>query len=138
MKARVFLDTDIALDLLAARRPHYDFAARLFTLADQNKIHLFVSALSFSNLHYLLTKQRGRVDGLSILRDFRVLVTVVGVDGKTINLALNSAFADFEDAIQYHAALSAGVSVLLTPNLRDYKNADIPVMTAEDYVKTLA
>ncbi|HTJ12533.1 MAG TPA: PIN domain-containing protein [Dinghuibacter sp.] len=138
MKARVFLDTDIALDLLAARHPHYDFAARLFTLADQNKLHLFVSALCFSNLHYLLTKQRGRVDSLSILRDFRVLVTVVGVDGKTINLALNSTFADFEDAIQYHAALSTGVSVLLTRNLKDYKNADIPVMTAEDYVKTLA
>ena len=138
MKGRVFVDTDIALDLLAARQPHYAFAARLFTLADHGKIQLFVSSLSFSNLYYLLSKQHGRIESLSILRDFKVLVSVVGVDDKIIDLALNSAFTDFEDAIQYHAALSSEVSILLTRNLRDYRQAAIPVMTAEDFVKTQA
>lgn len=32
---KVFVDSDIILDLLAKREPNYIFAARLFTLIDQ-------------------------------------------------------------------------------------------------------
>ena len=130
------MDTDIALDLLASRQPHYLPAARLFSLADQSKIQLYVSSLSFSNLHYLLTKQYSRDESLKILRDFNVLVHVTGVDDKIVGLALNSTFTDFEDAIQYYAALEENVSVLVTRNLRDYKEAGIPVLTAEGYLAT--
>lgn len=70
------------------------------------------------------------------MRDFKVLVKVVGVDDKIVGLALNSAFTDFEDAIQYYAAMEENVSVLVTRNLRDYKEAGIPVLTAEGYLAT--
>ena len=136
MGNKIFVDTDVVLDLLARREPYYVPAARLFTLADQSKVQLYVSSLSFSNLHYLLTKQYSREGSLKILRDFKVLVKVVGVDDKIIGLALNSAFTDFEDAIQYYAALEENVSVLVTRNLRDYKEAGIPVLTAEGYLAT--
>jgi predicted nucleic acid-binding protein len=69
---KIFVDTDIALDLLASRLPHHNFAAKLFTLADQSMVQLFVSSLSFSNLHYLLSRQFSRSESLKILRDFKV------------------------------------------------------------------
>jgi predicted nucleic acid-binding protein len=133
MKEKVFVDTDIILDLLASRMPHYEYAAKLFTLADHAKISISVSSLSFSNL---LSKQYGKQEALGILREFKVLVSVLGVDDKIIDLALNSSMSDFEEAIQYHTALQREVDVLLTRNLRDYKVSGIPVMTAESYVKT--
>ena len=50
----LFVDSDIILDLLAQREPHYIHAARLFTLIDQNEVVAYTSPLIFANLHYLL------------------------------------------------------------------------------------
>jgi predicted nucleic acid-binding protein len=65
------------------------------------------------------------------------LVTVLPVTDKAIDLALASRFADFEDAIQYFTAIEHAIKTLITRNLKDYKHADIPVMTADSYLKTL-
>jgi predicted nucleic acid-binding protein len=133
----VFIDTDICLDLLAERAPHYMAAARLFTLADKAKISIHVSSLSFSNLNYLLSRQYSQKEARRILHTFKTLVKVLPVDEKAIDLALNSEFKDFEDAIQYFTAIENNITVLMTRNLKDYKRAMITVMTAEDYLMTI-
>ena len=130
----VFIDTDIALDLLSERMPHYLPAAQLFTLADQGKLSIYVSSLSFSNLHYLLSRLYSQAESRRILSTFKILVKVLAVDDKIIDLSLNSVFKDFEDAIQYYTATENQVGILLTRNLKDYKAAQITVMTAEDYL----
>jgi len=134
MKRKVFVDTDIIYDLLAKRDPFYFAAARLFTLADEGKIQIFISALSLPNVHYLLSKKKSEEEAKQILRKFKVLVHVTPLDEKIIDLALNSEFSDFEDAIQYFSALQNEVELLLTRNLKDYKKAQISVLTAQDFI----
>jgi predicted nucleic acid-binding protein len=131
---RIFIDCDICLDLLAKREPHYEPAALLFTQADKGKIKIYVSSLIFSNLHYLLSRQFFQKEARRILNSFKVLVNVVSVDDKIIGLALSSDFKDFEDAIQYFAAVENNIGILLTRNLKDYRQARISVMTAEDFL----
>lgn len=131
---KVFVNTDIALDLLAQREPHYSAAAMLFTLADKKKISLYISSLSFSNLHYLLTRQYDAKESRRILNSFKILVKVLPVDNKIIELALSSKFLDLEDAMQYFTAIENGINVLLTRNVKDYKQASIAVLSAEDYL----
>jgi hypothetical protein len=50
---------------------------------------------------------------------------------------VDSSFADFEDAVQYYAAISAKADAIITRNTKDYKHASIPVLTAEQFLKTL-
>jgi predicted nucleic acid-binding protein len=132
-----FVDTDIILDLLAMREPHYQFSARLFSMADEGKLKLCVSSLSFSNLNYILSNQFSAVQARKKLLTFKTLVTVLSVSEKSVDLALNSDFNDFEDALQYFTALEFKISTLLTRNLKDYKKADISVLTAEQYLKSI-
>ena len=134
MKDKVFVDTDIIYDVLAKREPFYVHAAKLFTLADEEKIIIAVSALTIANIHYLLSKQLSSEIAKQVLRKFKILVHVVAIDDKIIDLALNSEFNDFEDSIQHYCALENGCTKILTRNLRDYKKALIPVMTAQDYI----
>jgi predicted nucleic acid-binding protein len=131
----VFVDTDIVLDLLGNRKPFYRHAAELFTIADRSEITIFVSSLSFSNLNYILSKQYSSNQARKILMKFKTLVTVLSVSEKVVELALLSDFKDFEDALQYYTALENGVTLMLTRNLKDYKTAGIPIMTAEQYLK---
>lgn len=131
---KVFVDTDILMDLLSARQPFYDAAAYLFSLADEGKIKLYVSSLSFSNLHYILARQLNAKEARKKLMQFKTLVTVVAMGDKIVDLALSSDFKDFEDAMQYYAAIEHKLQILITRNLVDYKKADILVMTADQFL----
>ena len=133
MKPLLFIDTDVVLDLLARRDPFYAAAATLFTMAETGEVTLFVSSLTFSNLFYILRKQLSARTAQEVLRTFKQLVTVAAVDDAIVEQALGGGFTDFEDALQYFAALSAGCTILITRNVRHYRKASIRVVTAEVY-----
>ncbi|MCB0745598.1 MAG: PIN domain-containing protein [Ignavibacteriae bacterium] len=130
----IFIDSDIILDLLAKREPHYIFAAKLFTLIDQRKFIGFTSPIVFANLHYLLKKNNSNSFALKSLRKLKTLINILPVDERVIEQALNSNFTDFEDAIQYFTAVNNGITTLLTRNKVDFKKSKIPVATAEEFL----
>jgi predicted nucleic acid-binding protein len=132
--ARIFVDTDICLDLLSGRKPFNAVAQRLFSLADLDKIKICVSSLSFSNIDYIIRTQFERNDSRKIIAKFKTLVTVLSVDDKIIELAIASDFSDFEDAIQYNTAIENNIQILVTRNLKDYKKAQIQVMNPETFL----
>jgi predicted nucleic acid-binding protein len=133
----IFLDTNIVLDLLAQRMPFYTEAAKLFSLADKKKIVLSVSALCLADINYILSKQIPEMEVRKILRKFKVLVNVLPLDDKITDLALNSEFRDFEDAIQYFTAIENDQDLIITRNQSDFKESRIPVMTAGEFIKSL-
>ncbi|MFC2119406.1 type II toxin-antitoxin system VapC family toxin [Bacteroidota bacterium] len=133
---RILVDTNIVLDLLAGRKPFLKYAAKLFTEADQNKIKLYVSALSIANIHYMLSRLKSEKEARKILNKFKVLVSIVALDKKILDLSLSSEFKDFEDAIQYFSALEINAVSIITRNLQNYKTSKIPVQTAEEYLKS--
>ena len=134
MRKKVFVDTDIIYDLLSKRIPFYLAAAQLFTLADEGKIQIFISALSLANIHYFISKEKDVNEANEIFRKFKAIVHIAPLTEKIIDLALNSEFTDFEDAIQYFSALQNEVEILLTRNLKDYKKAQITVLTAQNFI----
>jgi len=133
----VFVDTDVVLDLLARREPFYPAVARFFSLVERKELTACVSALTFANLFYLLRKELGAPKAVEVLRKLRRLVTVLPVDDSVIEHALAAGFRDFEDAIQYHAALAGTAACLITRNGRDYPNPAIPILTAEEFLAHL-
>ncbi len=131
---KVFVDTDICIDLLSGRKPFNRTAELLFSLADTGKIKICVSSLSFSNIDYVLLSKYSTVHSRQIIAKFKTLVQVLSVDSKTIDLALASDFKDFEDAIQYSCAMEHNLTTIITRNLKDYKKATIRVLTPETYL----
>ncbi len=133
--SKFLVDTNVVLDLLAKREPFYDSAAKLFSLADKKMIALSISSLTFANTSYVLTRLKTANKSREILRRFRVLVKVLSLDDKVIDLALNDlSFKDFEDGLQYYSALENGQDMIITRNLKDFKESRIPVMTPEEYL----
>ena len=135
--SRIFLDTNVILDLLGERVPFFDSIAKVATLADQKKLTLIVSPLSFTTIDYVLNKYEPSETVLNKLRKFKIICEVCEVNEETIDKALNSSFKDFEDAVQYFSALQSNCSIIITRNGKDFKNATIPIMTAEEYLSSI-
>lgn len=131
---KVFVDTDVCLDLLSGRKPFIKAAEILFSLADIGKIKIYVSSLSFANIDYVLRSQYTTAHSRQIIAQFKTLVNVLSVDSKTIDLALASDFNDFEDAIQYSCAIENNLTTIVTRNIKDYKKATIKVLTPETFI----
>lgn len=131
---KVFVDTDVCLDLLSGRMPFNKTAEILFSLADNRKVKIYVSSLSFSNIDYVLRSQYSSTHSRQLIGKFKTLVHVLSVDSKTIDLAIASDFNDFEDAIQYSCALENNLTTIITRNVKDYKKATIAILTPEAFI----
>ena len=131
---KAFVDTDVILDLLAQRVPHFHFSAVLFTFAEMKKLELYTTPLILANTFYILRKQLGNDEAKKLLRKLRILLHVIDSSESVVDKALNSDFADFEDGIQYYTALEHKISLILTRNLRDYKKASVIVQTPEAFL----
>jgi predicted nucleic acid-binding protein len=133
----LFLDTNIIIDLLAYRMHFYTEAAILFSLADKKKVKLSISSLCLANTHYILSKQKPDMEVRKVLRNLKVLVDVLPLDDKITDLALNSEFRDFEDAVQYYTAIVNDQDLIITRNKSDFKLSIIPVMTAGEFIRSI-
>ncbi|RZK25100.1 MAG: PIN domain-containing protein [Hymenobacter sp.] len=108
-------------------------------LAEDRKVWLYCSSLSFSQAHYILRKVVGTAKALDLLTDIADIVTIIAVDSRTVNDALRSSFTDFEDALQYFAAKSeaeaaslaseSAIEAIITRDPEGFAAGALPVFT---------
>jgi predicted nucleic acid-binding protein len=135
---KVFVDTDVVLDLLLEREPFYQHSAELFTLAHRRVVSVHLSAVTFSTIYYFLRKYKGAAQARASITGLRSIVTVLPTDVMVVDQAIASRFADFEDAVQYYTALGSDTDVLVTRNTSDFKQAELPVITPDAFLKSLS
>ena len=135
MKKKVFVDSDIILDLLAERESFYDDAAKIFTLAYKKKIELFTTAVVVANVFYILRKIKSNEEAKRQLRDLRLLVSILPINENNVDMALSSKFSDFEDGLQYFVVKENNIMTIITRNIEDYKVKDIVIQTSKEYLR---
>jgi predicted nucleic acid-binding protein len=135
MNEKIFIDSDIILDVLMDRKPFYESSAGILALGIAKEADLFTTAVVLANVFYFIRKKYGIEEAKEQLRKLRLFINIVSVEEKAVDMALNSQFNDFEDGIQYFSAKENDISILITRNIRHYKAGDIFVETAEEYIK---
>lgn len=131
---KVFVDTNVLLDILMERTPWANDAAVLFSMADRKEIELLCCSLSFSTAIYLMQRFKyTRKEIVSKLSIIKSICTVTTVNEAVIDRMLQSDFNDLEDAIQYYSALAFGAEVIVTRNTKDFTASKIPVVSPHDF-----
>ena len=137
MKDKLFLDTNVVLDLLGEREPFYNSAAKITTLADKGEIDLIVSALTYSTVYYLLSRFEDKELVKEKIRKFKVIAETSDLTDKIVDKGLSSKFSDFEDSLQYYCAIKMDCKILITRNGKDFRESEIPVLTPDEYLNSL-
>lgn len=138
MKQKIFLDTNVILDLLGERVQFYTPMAQIASLADYGKIRLHASTLSYSTIYYVLSKFEKSSQVKDKIKKFRLLSKSIDLTDQIIEKALLSEFRDFEDGLQYFSALTASCNSIITRNAKDFKSSAIPVMSPIEYLASLS
>jgi len=135
---KIFVDTNILVDLLADRKPFSKYAIEIFNAAENKKVKLFTSSHSIATTYYLLKKF---IDDSSLRKTLLGLIefmTVISVDTEVLTKGLRSKQKDFEDSIQIYCATSIDkMDCIVTRNVKDFKACEILVLTPNDLCSRL-
>jgi predicted nucleic acid-binding protein len=134
----IFIDTNVVIDFLADRRPFSLDAARLFDLALEGKSKIYISAVSYNNIYYILRQSLTNNATIKLLEELAEMTEIADVTGDIIRKSLKTDFKDYEDAIQYYCALGiAKIDFIVTRNTKDFKKSTISVLTPAEAVVSL-
>jgi predicted nucleic acid-binding protein len=133
---RVFIDTNVFLDILYKREDFFVDSLKVFDLAIDEKIELLISDLSIANIKFITRKDFAVGKFYEIMSVFRPIFTIVPIGEFAVDKALALKSNDFEDALQYFSAVQANSDFLLTRNVKDYDFASMPVLTPSDFLKS--
>lgn len=131
---RVFIDTNIFLDILFRREQFVDDALSIFDMAVDGQIVLLISDLSIANIKYITRKEIPTEEFYNLIQIFRPIFTIVPLGAEVIDKAISLQASDFEDALQYFSAVQAEADCLVTRNIKDFAFADMEVLDSKTFV----
>jgi predicted nucleic acid-binding protein len=131
---RVLLDTDVILDVIAARIPFAQEAGELLDLSEKGAFEAYISALTPLNVFYIARKAMSSENLRESVKDLLQTVKVCPLNDAVLNAAFALPFSDYEDAVQHCCATEAGLEAIVTRNVRDYKNSTLPVFTPSEFL----
>lgn len=130
----ILVDLNVVLDVFQAREPHYGHSAALIDRVATRQLEASISAHAVTTIHYLVQRYQDigsandAVDWL--LRHFAIVT--IGRD--QLLRARSLKFADFEDAVIAAAAESAGCRLIVSRNVKDFKDSPVQAVTPSEFL----
>ena len=131
---KIFLDTNILMDVLLARQPFCLHAAHLLDLCAEGRLDGHVSTISFPTLAYILRKGHTPEYVRQKLHVLTDIVTPVDFTAALLKQAMTLPFDDLEDAMQTVCAMSCGAEAIVTRNVKDFTDSGIPAFAPENFL----
>ena len=131
---KLFLDTNVVIDVLAAREPFVTASRTVFNLCETGKAEGCISALTLCTISYVLRRLVTPVTMRAKLRDLRNVLTPVDLSVSLLDKAISSKLADFEDAVQFYTAAYNDADYIITRNVKHFPQENIPVLTPTDFL----
>jgi predicted nucleic acid-binding protein len=135
---RVLVDTNIVLDFLLQREPFFRDAELLFQAIESEHIIGYVTATTLTDIFYIARKQtRDMAQARQAVSEILTAMVICPIDRGVLESALDSGFADFEDAVQIFAAVSQGLEIILTRDQKGFTDSPIPVLSIQKLLERL-
>lgn len=136
---KILVDTNILLDALLGREPYFGNADKIINLCADKKIEGFMAAHSIPNIFYILRKDMSEESRREVLLSLCNILTVEGVDFTKLMYALqNKSFSDLEDCLQSICAKNVKADYIITRNIKDFVNSEVPAILPEDFLIALS
>ena len=136
---KLLIDTNVVLDVLLRREPFSKTAAEVLNLTQRDEVREYVSASAITDIYYIANKQMKDRDAVrDLLKRLLMIVSVAAVSEREIQNALNLAWGDFEDSVQYSVALLNEMDGIVTRNPSDYQEANMRIWLPEQALELFA
>ena len=131
---RVFLDANVLVAVLNKEFPVFSYAARILSLSDHPKFTLYTSPVCLAIAYYFAEKKTSaKVAKSKISLLLEHIEVADNIKSGVIYSLENKKVLDFEDGLEYYAALENNCQCIVTENLKDFHFSEIEVLNCEDF-----
>ena len=132
---KIIIDTNIIIDILQKREPFFTYSFLAIQKAISDEIECLLSASAATDIYYIMKRVLGsNSKARNELMYLSMMVSFIDVLGSDIQAALTSPLSDFEDAVVDAIASRTGASYILTRNVKDYSNSNVPAITPREFL----
>ena len=134
---RLLIDTNILLDVLMKREPHFRDSAEVWKLCETGLAEGVVSVLSFANLVYVMRKELSPARILDVLERMKLIFRFADFSASAMSHAAGLMWDDFEDSVQSTIAWQIKADCIITRNVRDFRNSRVPAFTPAELLERM-
>jgi predicted nucleic acid-binding protein len=133
---KVFLDANILVAVLNKEYPVFTNAARLLSLSANKQFTLYTSPVCLAIAFYFAEKKHGSKLAKSkvTLLTQHMEITVCGKKEAQL-AAADPRILDFEDGLEYYAALHSGCACIVSEDRDDFYFSELEVLSAESFLR---
>ena len=132
---KILFDTNIIIDVILEREPFFSDSRNALYKSDGFVIEGYILASTLTDIYYICKKQLGHDATIDIIKDLIDSINILNVNRDTVELALNSDFSDFEDAVQSASAELNQVDLIISRNIRDFSNSKTITLTPTAFLE---
>lgn len=133
---RILIDTNVIIDALASREPWKENAEKIFIMAANNIVEMYITASSATDIYYLIRKYlHNTEDAKKIMGKLYSLVGILEVKEEDCVDALSSPISDYEDAVVEQVARRSGMECIVTRNQKGFDKGVTKVFLPEEFIK---
>ena len=135
---RLFLDTNILIDIIEYRAEFAEDSSAVLILAEQLGASLLIAWHGLATAYYII--RRDRTEQAAMIEVDRILgwAEIAPVDSLSASRARSFQLPDFEDAMQCACAENCLADFIVTRNRRDFALSPIPAISPADFVARFA
>jgi predicted nucleic acid-binding protein len=134
MIKRVFVDTDVILDVALARKPFLKHSKSVLAMLENNIAIGHLSSNCVANIYYIFRKVGGDVHAREFIKKILTYMTVVSIEHSDVVEGLKSSMPDFEDALQNYSAIRNQCACIVTRNIEDYTSSTLDIYTPSEFI----
>lgn len=132
---KVFVDTNVFLDILFKREDFYADALKVWKILDFSEYFQgYISSSILTDIYYIAQKQLGNNKVKEFLLNMLDVFELLNISSAIARNAILSDFKDFEDAVQNFCAEKAGCKILITRNKMDFTLSSLKILTPNEFI----
>lgn len=132
---KIFLDANVLIAVLNKEYPLFSYAAKVLSLGERKGFTLVTSPLCLAISFYFAEKKSGTALARTKIELLVSHLEIAGADADTVMRAIDDKrIHDFEDGLEYYAALQAACEVIVTEDVGDFYFSDIPACGCENFL----
>ena len=135
---KLFLDANILVSVLNKEYPLFTYSARILSLADNKKYTVYTSPICLAIAFYFAEKKSGTKLAKSKIEILVNKLSITEVGKKEVLAALqNSKVNDFEDGLEFYAAIDSKCDAIITEDISDFYFSTIPVYDSRAFLEKI-
>ena len=132
---KALIDTNVIIDALTSREPWKDSAEKIFLMAANRVMDMYITASSATDIYYLVKKYLHSTEqAKQVMGKLYSFLGILAVTRDECVNALASAVSDYEDAVIESTAVKADISYIITRNVKDYQDGMVKAILPDDFI----